>query len=254
MREFSNLQKPHVLLEQQKLRKHDLLQAKLENLENALIQMVGAIRVELGKHIEQKIELLEKNSIESLLKQKQATEYHLQRGKSKIDLVIHDESLNIKNKLNVLIQQLKVEQYQFLNIETLEEKRVEFEKFKKEGFWAEIAREFGLGGYGHREKIIVTPYARVQDSIEQLELFAQNSVAALQVQLTEIVDISTIRKNVTIAAINLFDTSDPDFDLDFFKVQVSECLSQFSPPKLEIDLDKITDRLVSNFGLGHVTN
>ena len=73
-------------------------------------------------------------------------------------------------------------------------------------------------------------------------------------QLTEIVDISTIRKNVTLAAINLFDTSDPDFDLDFFKVQVSECLSQFPPPKLEIDIDKITDRLVSNFGLGHVTN
>ena len=254
LREFSNLQKLHVLLEQQKLRKHDLLQAKLENLENALIHRVEAIRVELCKYIEQKIELLEKNSIESLLKQKQATEYHLQRGKSKIDLVINDESLNIKNKLNVLIQQLKVEQYQFLNIETLEEKRVEFEKFKKEGFWAEIAREFGLGGYGHREKIIVTPYARVQDSIEQLELFAQNSVAALQMQLTEIVDISTIRKNVTLAAINLFDTSDPDFDLDFFKVQVSECLSQFPPPKLEIDIDKITDRLVSNFGLGHVTN
>lgn len=254
LREFSNLQKLHVLLEQQKLRKHDLLQAKLENLENALIHRVEAIRVELCKYIEQKIELLEKNSIESLLKQKQATEYHLQRGKSKIDLVINDESLNIKNKLNVLIQQLKVEQYQFLNIETLEEKRVEFEKFKKEGFWAEIAREFGLGGYGHREKIIVTPYARVQDSIEQLELFAQNSVAGLQMQLTEIVDISTIRKNVTLAAINLFDTSDPDFDLDFFKVQVSECLSQFPPPKLEIDIDKITDRLVSNFGLGHVTN
>lgn len=254
LREFSNLQKLHVLLEQQKLRKHDLLQAKLENLENALIHRLEAIRVELCKYIEQKIELLEKNSIESLLKQKQATEYHLQRGKSKIDLVINDESLNIKNKLNVLIQQLKVEQYQFLNIETLEEKRVEFEKFKKEGFWAEIAREFGLGGYGHREKIIVTPYARVQDSIEQLELFAQNSVAALQMQLTEIVDISTIRKNVTLAAINLFDTSDPDFDLDFFKVQVSECLSQFPPPKLEIDIDKITDRLVSNFGLGHVTN
>lgn len=254
LREFSNFQKLHVLLEQQKLRKHELLQVKLENLENALIHRVEVIRLELGKQIEQKIGLLEKNSIESLLKQKQATEYHLQRGKSKIDLVIHDESLNIKTKLNVLIQQLKAEQYQFLNIETLEERKVEFEKFQKEGFWAEIAREFGLGGYGHREKIIVTPYARVQDSIEQLELFAQNSVAALQMQLTEIVDISTIRKNVTLAAINLFDTSDPDFDLDFFKVQVSECLSQFPPPKLEIDIDKITDRLVSNFGLGHVTN
>lgn len=254
LREFSNLQKLHGLLKQQKLRKNELLQAKLENLENALVQRVKAIRLELGKQIEQKIRLLEKNSIESLLKQKQATEYHLQRGKSKIDLVIHDESLKIKTKLNVLIQQLKVEQYQFLNIETLEEKRVEFEKFEKEGFWAELAREFGLGGYGHREKIIVTPYARVQDSIEQLELFAQNSISALQMKLTEIVDISTIRKQVTLAAINLFDTSDPDFDLDFFKVQVSECLSQFTPPTLDVDTDEITDRLVSNFGLGHVTN
>ncbi len=254
LREFSNLQKLHVLLKQQKLRKHELLQAKLENLENALAQRVETIRLELLKQIEQKVGLLEKNSIESLLNQKQTTEYHLQRGKSKIDLVIYEESLKIKTKLNILIQQLKAEQYQFLNIETLEEKRVEFEKFKKEGFWAELAREFGLGGYGHREKVIVTPYARVQDSIEQLELFAQNSVSALQMQLTEIVDITTIRKQVTLAAINLFDTSDPDFDLDFFKVQVSECLSQFTPPELDIDIDKITDRLVSNFGLGHVTN
>jgi len=254
LREFSNLAKLHELLEQQKIRKNELLQAKLENLENALVQRIEAIRLELVKQIEQKIGLLEKNSIESLLKQKQATEYHLQRGKSKIDLVIHDESLKIKTKLNVLNQQLKAEQYQFLNIETLEDRRVEFEKFEKEGFWAELAREFGLGGYGHREKIIVTPYARVQDSIEQLELFAQNSISALQMQLTEIVDISTIRKQVTLAAINLFDTSDPDFDLDFFKVQVSECLSQFTPPTLDVDIDEITDRLVSNFGLGPVTN
>lgn len=254
LREFSNLQKLHVLLKQQKLRKHELLQAKLGNIENALAQRVETIRLELLKQIEQKVGLLEKNSIESLLNQKQKTEYHLQCGKSKIDLVIYDESLKIKTKLNILIQQLKAEQYLFLNIETLEEKSVEFEKFKKEGFWAELAREFGLGGYGHREKVIVTPYARVQDSIEQLELFAQNSVSALQMQLTEIVDITTIRKQVTLAAINLFDTSDPDFDIDFFKVQVSECLSQFTPPELDIDIDKITDRLVSNFGLGHVTN
>lgn len=254
LKEFSNIPKLHQLLEQQKLRKYELLQGKLKNLEGSLLHRLSVIQAELLQQIEHKTTLLQKNSIESLLKQKKAAELQLQHGKSKIDFVIREESLNIMTKLKQMTGALQAEQDHFLNIEILEDRKVEIERFEKAGFWAELAREFGLGGYGHREKIIVTPYARVQDSIEQLELFAQNSISALQRELTQIIDMSQLRKQVTLAAINLFDTSDPDFDIDFFKLQVSECLSQFKPPQLNVDVDAVTDRLVSNFGLGHVTD
>ena len=63
-----------------------------------------------------------------------------------------------------------------------------------------------------------------------------------------------LRKNIVMAAINLFDTSDPDFDVDFFKLQVSQCLESYEPPRLNLDISQVVDRIVDKFGLGKVTN
>lgn len=217
-------------------------------------QRTQAIQQELLKLVNDKIDLLDNQSIEQLNTQKQIIEKKMKNGRSKLEYTIHEESKAVSHQVRGLSLQLQTERQAFLSISISEDRKIEYEQYEKSGFWAGVARFFGVGGTGTREKVIVTPYAQVQDSIEQIETFGRTAVGQLQRSLNSIIDMPKLRKNIVMAAINLFDTSDPDFDVDFFKLQVSQCLESYEPPKLNLDVSQVVDRIVDKFGIGKVTN
>jgi len=254
LKAFSNIIHLRKVIEQQKERKQELTQAKVALLLQGVEQRTQAIQQELLKLIKEKIDLLDSQSIDQLNVQKQLIEKNLKNGRSKIEYTIHQESSTVNHQVRALSLQLQSERQSFISISISEDKKIEYEQYEKSGFWAGVGRFFGMGGYGTREKIIVTPYAQVQDSIEQIETFGNTAVGQLQRSLNSIIDMPKLRKNIVIAAINLFDTSDPDFDVDFFKLQVSQCLESYEPPKLNLNVSQVIDNIVAQFGLGKVTN
>ncbi|QUY37630.1 dynamin family protein [Acinetobacter junii] len=254
LKAFSNIIHLRKVIEQQKERKQELTQAKVALLLQGVEQRTQAIQQELLKLIKEKIDLLDSQSIDQLNVQKQLIEKNLKNGRSKIEYTIHQESSTVNHQVRALSLQLQSERQAFLSISISEDRKIEYEQYEKSGFWSGVARFFGAGGYGTREKIIVTPYAQVQDSIEQIETFGNTAVGQLQRSLNSIIDMPKLRKNIVIAAINLFDTSDPDFDVDFFKLQVSQCLESYEPPKLNLNVSQVIDNIVAQFGLGKVTN
>lgn len=254
LKQFSNIIQLRQVIEQQKERKQELTQAKVNLLLQGVDQRTQAIQQNLLELVEDKIGLLDSQSIEQLNIQKQLIEKNLKNGRSKIEYAIHQESSTVNHQVRALSLQLQSERQAFLSISISEDRKIEYEQYEKSGFWSGVARFFGAGGYGTREKIIVTPYAQVQDSIEQIETFGNTAVGQLQRSLNSIIDMPKLRKNIVIAAINLFDTSDPDFDVDFFKLQVSQCLESYEPPKLNLNVSQVIDNIVAQFGLGKVTN
>lgn len=254
LKHFSNITQLRQVIEQQKERKQELTQAKVALLLQGVEQRTQAIQQELLKLVEEKIHLLDSQSIDQLNAQKQLIEKNLKNGRSKVDYAIHQESTTVNHQVRALSLQLQSERQAFLSISISEDRKIEYEQYEKSGFWAGVGRFFGVGGYGTREKVIVTPYAQVQDSIEQIEAFGRTAVGQLQRSLNSIIDMPKLRKNIVMAAINLFDTSDPDFDVDFFKLQVSQCLESYEPPRLNLDMNHVVDNIVAKFGLGKVTN
>lgn len=254
LKHFSNIIQLRQVIEQQKERKQELTQAKVALLLQGVEQRTQAIQQELLKLVEEKIHLLDSQSIDQLNAQKQLIEKNLKNGRSKVDYAIHQESTTVNHQVRALSLQLQSERQAFLSISISEDKKIEYEQYEKSGFWAGVGRFFGVGGYGTREKVIVTPYAQVQDSIEQIGAFGRTAVGQLQRSLNSIIDMPKLRKNIVMAAINLFDTSDPDFDVDFFKLQVSQCLESYEPPRLNLDMNHVVDNIVAKFGLGKVTN
>lgn len=254
LKAFSNIIQLRQVIEQQKERKQELTQAKVTLLLQGVQQRTQAIQQELLKLVEEKIDLLDSQSIEQLNAQKQLIEKNLKNGRSKVEYAIHQESTTVNHQVRALSLQLQSERQAFLSISISEDKKIEYEQYEKSGFWAGVGRFFGMGGYGTREKVIVTPYAQVQDSIEQIEAFGRTAVGQLQRSLNSIIDMPKLRKNIVMAAINLFDTSDPDFDVDFFKLQVSQCLENYEPPRLNLNMNHVVDNIVAKFGLGKVTN
>lgn len=254
LKHFSNITQLRQVIEQQKERKQELTQAKVALLLQGVEQRTQAIQQELLKLVEEKIHLLDSQSIDQLNAQKQLIEKNLKNGRSKVDYAIHQESTTVNHQVRALSLQLQSERQAFLSISISEDRKIEYEQYEKSGFWAGVGRFFGVGGYGTREKVIVTPYAQVQDSIEQIEAFGRTAVGQLQRSLNSIIDMPKLRKNIVMAAINLFDTSDPDFDVDFFKLQVSQCLESYESPRLNLDMNHVVDNIVAKFGLGKVTN
>lgn len=254
LKQFSNIIELRKVIEQQKERKQELTQAKVTLLLEGVQQRTQAIQQELLKLVNDKIDLLDNQSIEQLNTQKQIIEKNMKNGRSKLEYTIHEESKAVSHQVRGLSLQLQTERQAFLSISISEDRKIEYEQYEKSGFWAGVARLFGVGGTGTREKVIVTPYAQVQDSIEQIETFGRTAVGQLQRSLNSIIDMPKLRKNIVMAAINLFDTSDPDFDVDFFKLQVSQCLESYEPPKLNLDVSQVVDRIVDKFGIGKVTN
>ena len=254
LKQFSNIIELRKVIEQQKERKQELTQAKVTLLLEGVQQRTQAIQQELLKLVNDKIDLLDNQSIEQLNTQKQIIEKNMKNGRSKLEYTIHEESKAVSHQVRGLSLQLQTERQAFLSISISEDRKIEYEQYEKSGFWAGVARFFGVGGTGTREKVIVTPYAQVQDSIEQIETFGRTAVGQLQRSLNSIIDMPKLRKNIVMAAINLFDTSDPDFDVDFFKLQVSQCLESYEPPRLNLDISQVVDRIVDKFGLGKVTN
>ncbi|TCB58251.1 dynamin family protein [Acinetobacter terrae] len=254
LKQFSNIIELRQVIEQQKERKQELTQAKVALLLEGVQQHTQAIQQEVLKLVDDKIDLLDNQSIEQLNAQKQLIEKNMKNGRSKLEYAIHQESKAVNHQVRGLSLQLQSERQTFLSISISEERKIEYEQYEKSGFWSGVARFFGVGGIGTREKVIVTPYAQVQDSIEQIETFGRTAVGQLQRSLNSIIDMPKLRKNIVMAAINLFDTSDPDFDVDFFKLQVSQCLESYEPPRLNLDISQVVDRIVDKFGLGKVTN
>jgi hypothetical protein len=254
LRSFSNIIKLREIMAQQHLKKQELLQVKVDNLHQGAHTHCQQIQQDVLQQIDSRLDQLSSTNLNQLKRRQDLFKIKLSNGRKSIEQTLQIEANEIRHKIDFLTLDIKSSQQEFTNIDTLEEKETKIEQREKSGFFAGLARFFGTGGYTNHTVEIVTPYARVQDSIEQLTLFADDAILSLQKSLTVIIDMQKLRKRVAGTAIDLFDTEDPDFDLLSFKVQINSCLSSYQPPQIVFSADDVVNNIVSQFGSGSVHN
>lgn len=252
LRSFSNIIQLREVMAQQRLKKQELLQVKVENLHQGADAHCQKIRQDVLQQIDARLEQLNSTNVNQLQRRQDLFRVKLSNGRKNIEQTLQIEANEIRHKIDFLVLDIKSGQQEFANIDTLEEKEIKIERREKPGFFAALARMFGAGGYQDHPVEIVTPYAKVQDSIEQIKLFADGAMIDLKKSLTMIVDMQKLRKRVALAAIDLFDTEDPDFDLLSFKVQVNGCLSAYKSPQIDFAADEVIDSIILQFGSGSV--
>lgn len=252
LREFSNIPALHDRMKAQHARKQELLQDKVDNLYAGAKQYCQQVQQQAIQQVDNRLMELDSTSIEQLKRRESLFKQKLNFGRRSIEQTLQLEASEIKHKVDYLVLDIKSQQQEFAKIDTLEHRDYKIETREKSGFWASAARLFGMGGYETHRIEIVTPYAQVQDSIEQIESFADKALIDLQKQLTTIINMDKLRKRVANAAIELFDTEDPDFDLLSFKSKVNQCLEMYKSPRLSFSAVDITESIVSHFGSGQV--
>lgn len=252
LREFSNILALRKKMKAQHARKQELLQDKVDNLYEGARLYCKQVREKAIQQVDLRLNELDSTSVEQLKRREALFKQKLNFGRRSIEQTLQIEASEIQHKVDYLVLDIKSLQQEFVKIDTLEHRDYKTEIRKKSGFWSNVARFFDIGGYETHRIEIVTPYAQVQDSIEQIESFADTALINLQKQLTTIVNMDKLRKRVANAAIDLFDTEDPDFDLLSFKTQVNQCLGMYKPPQLSFSAASFTENIVSRFGSGQV--
>ena len=252
LRSFSNIVPLRDMMGEQKHQKHELLARKLDNLSQGANTYLFNLKQKTLANIDERLAQLDNSNIDQLKRREELLTKKLRSGKQSISDTLREESDIILAKVEDFISELYRLRDQFSNIETLESRSYRTETYEQSGFWGGLFSFFGSPIYRTREVEVVTTYAQVQDSIEQIEAFAEESLSQLQNGLTTIVNMQQLRKNVLKSAIDLFDTEDADFDLASFKSQVNQCLEAFKPPKLQYSADAFTKNIIRQFGSGKV--
>lgn len=145
-------------------------------------------------NIDERLAQLDNSNIDQLLNAVKNCLPKLRSGKQGISDTLGEESDIILAKVEDFISELYRLRDQFSNIETLESRSYRTETYEKGGFWGGLFSFFGSPIYRTREVEVVTTYAQVQDSIEQIEAFAEESLSQLQNGLTTIVNMQQLRK------------------------------------------------------------
>lgn len=247
LKQFSSIELLREKLNQQKTKKIQLVEAKSINLiagaQSQLKSMTDNIITDITLNLNQ----LQSTSIEQLKRRQQLQTKKLKNGRYLIEQVIQQEVNEKILKIDVLIKDISNLKAKFDEVNVQKSISHEIKKTERDGFFAGLARIFDVGGYDYNKIEIVTHYAQVQDSIEQIEAYSRTMSIELSKIMNGIIDMRQLRKTILNTTIELFDTEDPDFDILSFKHQVGQYLTSYHAPNYDTNISDVLDEVVGKF-------
>ena len=253
LKQFSSIELLRKKVEQQKTKKAKLVEAKSTNLiagaQAQLKSMTDTIITDVNLNLSQ----LQSTSIEQLKRRQQFQTKKLKNGRYLIEQVIKQEVNEKILKIDVLIRNISNLKARFDKVNVQQSISHEIEKTERDGFFAGLARIFDVGGYDYNKIEIVTHYAQVQDSIEQIEAYSRTMNIELSRVMNGIIDMRQLRKTILNTTIELFDTEDPDFDILSFKHQVGQYLTSYRTPNYNTNISDVLEEVIGKFSSDMIT-
>lgn len=247
LKQFSSIELLRKKVEQQKTKKFKLVEAKSTNLITGAQAQLKIIVDDIITDIDQKLSQLQSTSIEQLKRSQQLQTKKLKNGRYLIEQVIQQEVNEKILKIDGLIKDISNLKAKFDEVNVQKSISHEIKKTERDGFFAGLARIFDVGGYDYNKIEIVTHYAQVQDSIEQIEAYSRTMNIELSKVMNGIIDMRQLRKTILNTAIELFDTEDPDFDILSFKHQVGQYLTSYYAPNYDTNISDVLDEVIGKF-------
>ena len=247
LKQFSSIELLRKKVEQQKTKKVKLVKAKSTNLITGAQAQLKIIVDDITTDIDQKLSQLQSTSIEQLKRSQQLQTKKLKNGRYLIEQVIQKEVNEKILKIDGLIKDISNLKAKFDEVNVQKSISHEIKKTERDGFFAGLARIFDVGGYDYNKIEIVTHYAQVQDSIEQIEAYSRTMNIELSKVMNGIIDMRQLRKTILNTTIELFDTEDPDFDILSFKHQVGQYLTSYHVPNYDTNISDVLDEVIGKF-------
>jgi hypothetical protein len=249
LRTLSNIPKLSGEIIAQGKRKRELLEAKEQHLAEGLRSGVKRRLEELRMGLVEQRRQIQSGTIAELDGLEKQTISRLETGKLKLEDVFEIQAAEASTKFALLKTELNELSLDYASIESVKETRSES---------YQVDTSFFGGTFGHtwetRYRNVETVYASVQDAIEKIDRYAHECVVRFQARIIDCLDLDKLRRNVSAAAMALFDTGSADFDGELMLSGINKSLRRLSVPTVDFGTTDFTDKITKQFGSGRVSD
>jgi len=249
LRALSNIPKLFKEIMEQGKRKRVLLEAKEQHLAEGLRSALKRRLEELKTGLADRRRQIQAGTIAELERLEEQTVSRLERGRDRLEDVFDEQAVEACKKFARLKTELDKLSLEYASIESVKGTRTESIQVDKSIFG---------GLFGHtwvtEYRDVETVYASVQDAIEKIDRHGHECVARFQDRISNCLDLDTLRRNVSAAAMALFDTGSADFDGDLMLSGINKSLRRISIPTVDFGTTDFTGKITKQFGSGRVSD
>lgn len=238
------------------------LAGKFADKQRIMVEKMGAflagqrsslerIRKEIREETGRSRERLRSGDINTLEERSRQISSRLKNGQGKIELAFEEGICGIKRKLALLITDIKELSTRFSRLDVKSESKVE-EYEVKTSSWTNLWG-FCPWGYETRSRTITYHYADAHEAISQVEEYLFKAEKKLKQAICELIDTTTLKKDIQEALIKLFDLGDPNLDAENdIRIPVCRAIAKITVPEVELGNSDYTKEITSKFSGGRV--
>lgn len=231
----------------QRSRKQELLAGKEKALSAGRDMTVRRCLDQIKTRLAAQRRQLQQHTIADLERMEQDVVERLARGKLGLEDVFDEQAVNASKAFALLKTELRGLSRTF-TVKAIKET-------KSEAYQEDVS--FFKGLFGHtwetRYRNVETVHASVQDAVEQIDRFAHQCVERFEKRITECINLDGLRRNVSKAAMALFDTGSAEFDGDLMLSGINKSLRRIAIPTVDFGSTVFTEKIIKQFGSGRVT-
>lgn len=230
-------------------RKRELLAAKERQLAESLRTTAKRCLEGARRGLEDRRRQIQGGTIAELERLEQQAVARLEKGRLKLEDVFDEQADAAGKKFAMLKNELAGLSRDYAQIGSVK-------GTKRESYQYDTSIFGGL--FGHtwetRYREVDTMYASVQDAIEKIDGYAHECMARFQERILGAFDLDQLRRNVSAAAMALFDTGSPDFDGELMLSGINKSLRRITTPSVDFGKTDFTANIVKEFGIGRVSD
>lgn len=249
LRQLSNIPSVRDELLAQRQRKADLLARKEQALSTGVREGIRQRLSKMVTELTSRSERIRSSNIAELEKIELDMIKRMNGGRAKLEDVFDQQFVKTSQQFALLKTDVRKEAQKYNKIETVRETRTESYEVSTSKWY----NPFSWGSSETRYRDVVTIYASAQDAIEQLEAFALQTTTSLQQAIVGCVDLDGLRREVSRAAMGLFDTGDASFDAELMLTEVNKSLRRITIPDVDFGKKDYSRAIAKAFGSDRVS-
>ncbi|RKD25210.1 Dynamin family protein [Caminicella sporogenes DSM 14501] len=246
--ELSNMELVFEKLQEQKLKKEEILNSRLENLVDGIEDRFHTKLQAIKKELQNKLNRIEKEDLESLYKKEKEITKRLNKGKNEIEICFENLILKIKQEFSLLLTDIKQVSRHFSNVNVKSESYTET-------YTVSVSKWYKPWTWGKKEtrsRTITYRYANIYESIEQIEEFVYESEKRLKEVIIDIVDMPKFKAEIKKATLSVFNLGDENFDVQDVIIPVKRVINKITIPEIEFEEQNYSDIIANQFSSDRV--
>lgn len=237
---------------------NDVVSQKDDTLQSKAINFVPNVRTEwdnamknLLDSAKSKLEILETGDKEVIEKQKKIVSSQINGIKLSLENVLGELLITLENTKTESLQNLREHRKECSHIEERQgtEWHTGYHTVGQHHFLF-----FTWGGHTESYSYSTTyTYLAVSDALENIRVFGNDACSDIEQSFTRAVDIKSTKCRLIQTILQNFDTTDENFDINYFKHIVESTLNKVEFPIIDINIEPFLNEISSKFS-GEIKN